>query len=365
MLIVDTVEKLLRSKGLLKNSQIIACDLEADGLNIIKSKLQGIGYGTNKNTFFIPFPNKMKQEEIVGFLTELFKDKSVIFHNAKFDMKMLIHHKFPVPKNFHDTMIMSWLIDENSRHGLKELVKELFDRDSKKWNELNSSTDLFRTQEDVMEELAEYCCVDVKNTFDLFNHFYPQLDKEGVKVDYERVELKVIPILVAMELRGIKVDVSWLKDKQEDALKELNRLEKTILTKLREVSKELPTVINIRSPQQIERILFDILKYASVKETESKKRSTDNEVLETIVKKNKLGEDDIVSMLLKFRDLDKVYGMLYEQILCNMELEQEDYLQMIQTSKISQQDMMSGMSGLLLFREMGISSYWQIILKLS
>lgn len=308
--IIDSLDKLQQARKALSKTDIIACDLEAEGLDTKKSAIQGIGFGTDTDTFFIPYPNNLDHEEVVKILTEIF-EKQVIFHHAKFDMQLLLENKFPVPKRIHDTMIMSWLIDENSQHGLKPLSKVILGKEPKNWKDLNKSIDLFVTQEEIMSELAEYCCEDVANTFLLYKHFFPQLEPAGALIDYERIEVKLIPVLTAMEMRGIKVDVSWLQQKQQDASKELVRLEKLILDKIKEHTGNERALYNIRSPKQIETILFDVLKYPVVKETNSKKRSTDNEVLLDIVKKFKLTEDDIVPLLLKFRDLDKVNGTYF------------------------------------------------------
>lgn len=311
--IVDNDEKLAKSLQDLASEPIIACDLEADGLNTKVADIQGIGYGTDQKTYFIPFPHNIHKQKLLDALTELFK-KEVVFHNAKYDLKLLLHNDLPTPAKIHDTMIMSWLIDENASHGLKSLAKEILGKEPKKWTDLTKTLDLFTTQEDIMQELAEYCCDDVSNTFQLYKHFFPQLKTEGVDVDYDRVEVKLIPVLMAMEMRGIKVDVSWLQDKHQKANAELRRLEQKIIAKLQEQTGKKDRVWNIRSPKQVEEILFDLLKYPVIKETNSKKRSTDNEVLEELVKKNKLTEDDIVPMLLKFRDLDKVNGTYFQAL---------------------------------------------------
>lgn len=313
MVIVDTLEQMLASQKALSEARYIACDLEADGLDTKTADIQGIGYGTKEEQFFIPFPTTIPHDEIRTFLLILFT-KEVIFHNAKYDMKLLKHKGFPVPKHFHDTMIMSWLVDENSQHGLKPLTASILGRTPKKFNQLTTEINLFTSAEDIMRELAEYCCEDIRNTYELFEYFYPLLDKEGVKIDYERVELKLIPVLMDMEMRGIQVDVSMLQEKNILAKKELARLEQEICNKIREVSSN-HTTVNIRSSKQIEMILFDILKYPEIKKTESNKRSTDNEVLETLVKKLKLTDDDVVPMLLKFRDLDKVNGTYFEALV--------------------------------------------------
>lgn len=311
--IVTTIEQLRNSLVQLDSSTIIACDLEADSLDTSKAEIEGIGYGTDELRFYIPFPHKFSDVDIQAFLTRLF-DRDVVFHNAKYDMKLLEAKGLPIPKSFHDTMIMSWLIDENRQHGLKTLAKEILGKNPKKYKDVKREQDLFTSEQDLIREMAEYCCDDIANTYLLFKEFYPQLEKENVKIAYERVELKLIPVLMKMEARGIRVDVSWLQDRQHKAEAELRELEKKILKKLKEYLSENERhnrMFNIRSPKQIEEILFDILGYKATKETKSGKKSTDNESLQEIIKKNKLKEDDIVPMLLKFRDLDKVNGTYF------------------------------------------------------
>lgn len=305
-MIIDTVDKLEKSYKSLETSEIIACDLEADGLDTKSAKIEGIGYGTKDLQYFIPFPyDAIDEQSMIEFLEKLFK-KVVVFHNAKYDMKLLLHNHLPIPKVFHDTMIMSWLIDENTGHGLKSLAKEILGKNPKKWSELNRTLDLFTSPESVLEELAEYCCEDIKNTYELYEYFYPLLEKEGVKIDYEKIELNLIPVLIKMEMRGIKVDVNWLLQKQGEATTVLMNLEKKIQDKAKEYLPKNSAVLNTRSPKQLEELFFNYMRYDPVKRTEKGTKSTDNEVLETLVKKNKLKEDDIIPMLLKFRDLDKV-----------------------------------------------------------
>jgi DNA polymerase-1 len=309
--LVNSLDLLNESLDQLSDDLVIACDLEADSLDTSKANIEGIGYGTEYKAFYIPFPHNINNVDIINFLSKLF-EKTVVFHNAKYDMKLLLANSLPVPKKFHDTMIMSWLVDENRQHGLKVLTKEIFGKVPKKYDEVKRVPDLFTTQEDLVLEMAEYCCEDVKNTFALYKYFHPQLEEENVQVAYERVELKLIPVLMDMESRGIQVDVSWLQERSVAAHKELASLEARILNKLsKNMTSNEARFLNIRSPKQLERILFDILKYKVVKETASKKRSTDNEVLETIVRKHKLKETDVVPMLLKFRDLDKVNNTFF------------------------------------------------------
>ncbi len=58
-----------------------------------------------------------------SLLQTLFNQKTVVFHNAKFDMAFFEYHfhfKFP---QFEDTMLLHYLVDENpGGHGLKQLA---------------------------------------------------------------------------------------------------------------------------------------------------------------------------------------------------------------------------------------------------
>jgi len=305
MQIIKTEKELKDSVKKLQKEEIIACDTETSGLDIKVAKIEGIGYGTNKHTFFISFPHTIPHEILVEQFNLLF-EKTVIFHNAKYDIQVLFHNNLPVPRKIQDTMIMSWMVDENTLHGLKFLARHVLNRQPKHWTEVNRQIDLFTTEEDIMLGLAEYCCNDVINTYDLYFHFLPLLKKEGLDIAYERVELKVLPVLCRMEMRGIKVDVNWLNERNKKADKELFELEKEINKKIKEKAPEGYPSINLRSPKQLQEILYNILNYKAPKETEKGTKSTDVESLQEIIRVNKLEEGDIVPMLMKFRDLDKV-----------------------------------------------------------
>ena len=307
--LTDTNEKLSALVDDLKDEEIIACDLESSGLDIRKDHIEGIGLGTDKKQYFIPFPNKLPLEAIKTALATLFCNRPVIFHNAKYDLELLIQNAFPVPSQIHDTLIMSWLIDENSQHGLKYLAKAILDEEPKEWSQLKRTMDLFTSPTEIVKQLADYCGDDVSNTYRLYFHFLPLLKKEGIFLDYERLELKLIWVLVRMELRGIRIDAKWLKQKQQEASIKLNEYE----TKMKQVLNN--SNINVRSPQQLETILFDTLGYAPEKVTDAGKRSTDNESLEAIMMAYTLTEEDFVPLLLKFRDLDKLYGTYFTTLV--------------------------------------------------
>ena len=299
--LVTDKEQLNRVADALSREEIIACDLEASELDIKTAQLEGIGIGTSQKQYFIPFPNGFSIEDVSNFLERVFVYKYVVFHNAKYDLEMLQQYKLPWPEKFHDTMIMSWLVDENNQHGLKPLAKSILGREPKKWSELTREQSLFTDQKQITKELADYCGDDVANTYDLYFHFSPILKSEGLMVDYEKVELPLIRVLIGMETRGVKLDKISLDRMGKTAANVLSGIESHLKEKMGE------NIINIHSPQQLEHLLFDIMRYPPSKVTDAGKRSTDDEVLNDIVKSEELGEDDFIPLLLKFRDLDKLY----------------------------------------------------------
>lgn len=300
--IIETADGLLSLEKGLREKSVIACDVEASGLDVETSKIEGIGLGDSKDQYFIPFPNGISLKQIRISLKRIFEGKEIIFHNAKYDFQVFEKYGIEWPEKIHDTMMMSWLIDENVSHSLKSLTISILGREAISWSDLNRNLTLFREEKDIARELAEYCAKDIQNTFDLYKSFLPLLENEGLLLDYEKIELKLIPVLTKMELRGVKVNIPWLKQKKGELELVLKDLEDQMAEKTGDLQ------VNVRSPKQLEHFIFDVLKYSAMKITGAGKRSTDDGVLKSLVKKLDLKEDDFISLLLKFRELDKLYG---------------------------------------------------------
>ena len=99
----------------------IALDSETSGLYPRNGHMIGISMSyTGDNGIYID--TDCFDEEIEEMLRELFLKRTVIFHNAKFDMAFFEYHfGFEFPR-FEDTMLLHYLIDENpGGHGLKQL----------------------------------------------------------------------------------------------------------------------------------------------------------------------------------------------------------------------------------------------------
>ncbi|WP_057763520.1 DNA polymerase I [Companilactobacillus tucceti] len=110
---------------------------------------------------------------------------------------------------------------------------------------------------------------------------------------YDEIELPLSNVLAEMEIKGVKVDASRLKE-----------MENTFATKLTEIEqkiyKEAGQEFNINSPKQLGVVLFEDLKLPVIKKTKTG-YSTSVDVLEKLKDKS-----PVVQMVLDYRQISKI-----------------------------------------------------------
>lgn len=301
--IVRTNEELDNMYMRLKDEPMLACDTETTDLILEKLELTGIGIGCKSALYYIPYKYEGMDMELLHQVINTLLDKTIIMHNAKYDLKVLKKFGFKEPESLHDTLLMSWLSDENTQNGLKYLAKTVLKREVTEFKEVAQAIDLFHDADSAINSMGEYCMDDVLNTFDLFPIFEAKLKRDGIWKAYEKLELPFMRVLTRMETIGVQLDLQWLKDKKIQAEAEL----KVMTAKMYASVNKTPETLNINSPMQLEKLLFDELHYPALRITPGKKRSTDNVVLEELVKQFKLDDTQFIPLLLTYRDLDKVY----------------------------------------------------------
>jgi DNA polymerase-1 len=118
--------------------------------------------------------------------------------------------------------------------------------------------------------------------------------------------MKLVPVIMDMEMTGIKIDVDFFKDMSEKFADELSTIERKTFDLAGEE-------FNINSPQQLGHILFEKLNLPGKKKTKKKSGySTDVEVLTELA-----GLHEIPSLLLRFRTISKLKST-YLDALVNM-----------------------------------------------
>jgi DNA polymerase I-like protein with 3'-5' exonuclease and polymerase domains len=133
-------------------------------------------------------------------------------HNLGFDVKCLLASGVEVRGRLYDTMIASRLIHQgtaNIRHSLGDVVRR----------ELGKVIDKSLQSQDWMNaELSEadlaYAMTDVKMTWDAAHSLHAQVFEQGLLHTYQ-LETALIPVVAAMELKGMYVDTEQLRSARE------------------------------------------------------------------------------------------------------------------------------------------------------
>ncbi len=277
-----------------KIKDIVAFDTETDSLE--NPKIVGFSFAFDNKAYYVPINhfylgvNKQISQKRALKAIEKILQKKVIGHNLKFDFKMLKSYNLNPKDPFADTMILSWLLNPDSKVGLDSNVKDYLGHSNIKYKEIVKKGENFSNVD--IKTAAKYAGEDAFVTLKL----YEKLDKllwDEVRWDFEAIEMKLINILADMEREGIKVDIEYLEEVEKNLKNKLNSLTKEIYSLAKEE-------FNIKSPKQLGRILFEKLKLPPKKKTKTG-YSTDEKVLNSLKSKH-----PIIPKILEYRRLDKL-----------------------------------------------------------
>jgi DNA polymerase-1 len=292
----------------------VAFDIETNGF---EGDLIGVGLAWKSletvRSVYIPVGHVTQAVQIplpvvLRFLTDLFKDVLVLPFNAGFELKVMQAYNVPIPQ-FTDVRYYAIADDErNYRESLKDIaeaklglkwgtIKELCSRKVKVRSDKGRM--VTKTVIDIpgtsIEKLGKYCRTDAEATLKLYDLFQPTTVYAKEIIALER---QVTPVVVAMEQRGIKIDLPAVHLKLEETKKRLLTLETEILT-------EAGKAINLNSPKQVSELLFDELKLRPVGG-----RSVDVNTLQEL-------KDDhpIPRLMLEYRELEKLRSTYLEPLM--------------------------------------------------
>lgn len=127
----------------------------------------------------------------------------------------------------------------------------------------------------------------------------PRLESELARLGnadlFRDLEMPLVPVLAEMELSGVSVDLPYLQQVSRELYEQLQRLDQ-------EIADVAHGPINVNSPQQLARFLFEDLDLPGGRKTKSG-YSTDANVLEGL-----RDQHPVVSKILEFRQLSKLKG---------------------------------------------------------
>lgn len=186
------------------NSEVVAVDTETTGLDPFTSQIRLIQFATPEHSYIID----CFCFEDLSLLNDIFSQPKPIkvFHNAKFDIKMLKYHYNFEFDNIFDSMLASQIISAgvSNKHNLKDVVARY----------LNKTIDKSEQRSDWSGNLSDsqlrYAIEDVKILLPLREKLRQLLiDNKLVKV--AKLEFECCIAVSEMELNGCKLDEEkWL-----------------------------------------------------------------------------------------------------------------------------------------------------------
>ncbi|HQK39634.1 MAG TPA: DNA polymerase I, partial [Flavobacterium alvei] len=286
----------------LMNQTSVCFDTETTGIDALNAELVGMSFSFEKGkAFYVPFPENQEEAQIlVDKFKPFFESENIekIGQNIKYDLKILSHYGVQIKGKLFDTMIAHYLINPDMRHNMDVLSETYLKYSPKSIEDLigKKGKNQLSMKDVPLEEIKEYAAEDADITYQLKQNFSPILDKAETKKLFDEIEIPLIPVLAAMELEGINLDVPFLKSMSVEMAKESAALEQ----KIYETAGEK---FNLASPKQLGDILFDKLKIGGAKQKKTKtgQYATGEEILSYLEKDNPIVKD-----ILEWRQMVKL-----------------------------------------------------------
>ena len=268
-------------------------------------------------------------EDVEAKMQELFNKKTVVFHNAKFDLQWFIYHfNFNFPK-FEDTMLMHYMFDENpGTHGLKTLAMKHtpfgdYEKPLEDWSAE------YRRKHGILKEafsydlipfdvMKDYAAMDAVVTFALYQKMRPAIEKnKRLLWVYENILLEGCDFLRQVENNGVPFNRERLEFAQgvmqEDIEKAVAELYE--FPEVRQFEKARGDSFNPNSTVQLRSLLFDYINLTPTgKKTGTGAHSTDAEVLGQLAE-----EHPVPKHILEIRQKNKIKTTYLDKIIPNLD----------------------------------------------
>ncbi|MFM7469712.1 MAG: DNA polymerase I [Vampirovibrionales bacterium] len=271
----------------------------------------------DSTTIYIPFQPAMgatlSWEEARPYLETFLKapHRVLVAHNAKYEIQCLRAWGIELFKEnaetlppILDTMIMSYILHPEKKHGLKALVQSELGYTMTSYEALTASQSSLSGKSKgkhttplahiPLAHVAPYGAGDAAATLELACRFLASLPNHQRFLLFA-VDLPFVWVIATMEYLGIALNVAHLQTLEQELKQELAQIETTMMA-----LAGLP--FNPASPKQVAQVLFERLGLKSAKKTSQKTAlSTDQKVLEGLAEAH-----PIVPLLLKHRQLSKL-----------------------------------------------------------
>src|SRR3989475_854714 len=293
--------------------QLIAAFAPADraGFQLItlddvprRGRIAALVVGLNEHEiYYVPVAHEQERCLELGDVLRRFAPSlqsakpSKLGFNQKADYLALRSHGIELRGADWDLLVAAYLLNSGVRSpSLEALASDVLHRSIEGREALFGSGRAATTcdQVDVMRAAA-FFGERMRVMLELAPRLESELDRLGNAELFRDLEMPLVPVLAEMELAGVSIDLSYLQQVSRELYDQLQRLDQ-------EIADVANGPINVNSPQQLARFLFEDLDLPGGRKTKSG-YSTDATVLEGL-----RDQHPVIPKILEFRQLSKLKG---------------------------------------------------------
>jgi len=300
-------EDLERWLAAVRTAELFAFDTETTSLDYMRAEIVGICLCIEPGVAaYVPVrhvypgaPEQLDRERVLAALKPILEDpaRGKVGHNLKYDAHVLANAGITLAGMRFDSMLESYVwnsvatnhdMDADAQRylGLRTIAYE--DVAGKGAKQLSFD-------QVPLERAGDYAAEDADVTLRLHGALWPQLQAVPALARlYLECEQPLVPVLFAMEHRGVLVDRERLRTQSREFARQLQEL---LLQAHREAGHEF----NIESPKQLQQILFERLQLPVRRKTPTGQPSTAEDVLEELA-----GSYALPRIVLEYRALAKL-----------------------------------------------------------
>ncbi len=290
----------------LSSVDLFAFDTETTGLDYLTAKIVGLSFAiTPYEAIYIPLahdyigaPAQLAFETTLNQLKPLLENPRYlkVGQNLKYDAHLLANHGIHLRGMAYDTLLASYVLDSLSQHNLESLALNYLQRETITFEQLagKGKKQLHFNQIDI-EQATIYAAEDAEVTLHLHQVLWQKLQQSSqLTFIFQVIEMPLIPVLIAMERHGVKIDNQLLYQQSCELADKLQILEQQAC----ELAGEN---FNLNSPKQLQTILFTKLQLPISKKTAKGEASTALEVLEELAV-----DYPLPRVIVEYRSLSKL-----------------------------------------------------------
>lgn len=304
---ISSMDQFNRWVTRLKDAPLFAVDLETTSLNYMDAEIVGIAITDQTGTAayipvahrYIGAPEQLDRDKVLNVLRPLLEDARPrkVGQHIKYDMNVLGNYGITLQGIAFDTMLESYVLDSTAnRHDMDTLAEKYLDYRTIHYEDVTGKgKDQISFEAVAIEQATAYSGEDADITLRLHETLWPRITAQTPLVSVLKdMEIPLIPVLSAMERRGVLIDAEKLRAHSGELTKRLLSLEEHAYSLA-------GNTFNLASPKQVQEILYSKLGLPVLEKTPTGQPSTSESVLQELAL-----DYPLPKVILEYRGLSKL-----------------------------------------------------------